>query len=342
MKTTPPVQPRPGWPNWFYLPVMPAVWCKELRAVLLPWLFLLVTPSFLLLRWGQDAVFEAYVVYGLGCLALGAAVLGHELVSRTLSILLAQPVERAQVWSQKMVVLGVALGTGALCPALLLLAATEGDSFLIQSWASHPCARAGWLLGPLVSALCVAPWLTLVTRSALASVVFSVFFPCVLWQGSGLFDWLVRTGYARLNVSPGHWVLDLQAISFALLLLAYWFLGWLQGRWVFRHMDVIEGEARDLSTAAWAKSGLGTWFSTMPVGRVSAVRQILMKELHLQQVSFLIAALYVGSWLTMLALWWLKPTAMMEIFAPTTILYVIVSALCVGASSFAEEQKLRT
>src|SRR5260221_10863649 len=91
--------------------------------------------------------------FGLGCAIMGGVSFGNEFQRRTFSMLLSQPIPRAVIWREKMLVLGASL--------LLALAAIWACLwfFVPRGWADLDAV----LLLPLVGlcAFCGAPCWTL-------------------------------------------------------------------------------------------------------------------------------------------------------------------------------------
>src|SRR4029077_5548576 len=104
----------------------------------------------------------AAAVYIVSCATLGAYAFGHEYVHGTMSSLLAQPMPRSRIYLAKLGVLALLLA--ALRSLLFVVPFPEGQTVL------------GALIVPLpiLAALFVAPWLTLVTRMPLAGAMFSM------------------------------------------------------------------------------------------------------------------------------------------------------------------------
>lgn len=108
-----------------------------------------------------------------GTLALGAQSLGHEYTNRTLEGLLAQPCDRRRIFAIKLLVLLPLVLTLGLVGWLCL---TNGGLPSRSSWRAGPF----FVLPPLL-AITVAPWMTMMTQSTLAAVVFTAALPGTLW-----------------------------------------------------------------------------------------------------------------------------------------------------------------
>jgi hypothetical protein len=137
---------------------------KEARALSTTWALAaaaLVAMSW----WGARLSFELGIAaYVAGAVFLGAESIGQEYTHRTLSVLLAQPIDRRWVYLQKFVVLIV---------MLLMLAALQwvvrGDEW--RQLADDRRINV-WLL-PIVGGAFMAPWLTMVSRSSLGGAALT-------------------------------------------------------------------------------------------------------------------------------------------------------------------------
>jgi hypothetical protein len=88
---------------------------KEARALAPLWLAVAATLAFAGITDDRLVVTVAGFTYVLGAVALGAWTMGHEFALRTLSSLLAQPIERQRLYVVKALVLVVMVATlGAL------------------------------------------------------------------------------------------------------------------------------------------------------------------------------------------------------------------------------------
>ena len=265
--------------------------------------------------------------YVCGSLALGAHSIGHEYSHRTLGILLAQPSDRRRLWLTKLGVMAAMLLT--LNAVVWSVPSNQTDFNRAWSW-----------LGPellFLSALFVAPWLTMLCRSSLAGIVFTGSLFWLLWGASAVF-FIVKDGVnSRIGVNS--------------LTLAVWTMfgvcafaaiaAWRR----FMRLEAIEGRGADLRLPRWRGSGAeaASRPQTASSRRQSPVWMLVKKELHLQQMTLVIAALYVLCWAT---------TALMDRFVPDfpvdfpllplTILYFAVLSIVIGSLASAEERQLGT
>ena len=146
------------------------IW-KEARALMVPWfacVLCMVVPRVL----DDPRMLGSLSVaaYFIGAAALGALSVGHEYTGRTLGLLLSLPARRQRL-------LGIKLGV--LATVLLTLWAVAytvvfGDTLLPQE-----SKQAASVL-PMICGLFLAPWLTMVCRSAVGGAVFTLALPGTL------------------------------------------------------------------------------------------------------------------------------------------------------------------
>ena len=118
-------------------------------------------------------------VYVLSCAALGALAFGHEYSHGTMALLLTQPIARRRIYLVKLGVLAVLLF--ALRALLFVVPFPEGQSPFGPLLVSLP----------LLAALFLAPWLTLITRMPLAGAMFSLSLASLVLMTA---NWLVFGG----------------------------------------------------------------------------------------------------------------------------------------------------
>ena len=153
---------------------------KEIRALLPTYAAALgsiaigcVSNSYLLIALGL-------LGFAFGSVALGAQSFGLEYSHRTLSLLLSQPIDRRRVFFYKLAVLSVMLVT--LTVAILVLY----DDLLRR--AASPHTEPSMLLLAAACGLFVAPTLTMICRSTLAGIVFTVAIPGLLSVGADVVE----------------------------------------------------------------------------------------------------------------------------------------------------------
>jgi hypothetical protein len=159
---------------------------KELRA-LLPLFAASVATMVLASRLGREFVPMAVPAFLLGSAALGAWSIGHEYSHRTLGALLTLPVPRARIWTTKLAV------TAPMLVALALVALWVFSGASQQSGVA--VGMATYFL-PTIAALCITPWLTMASRSAVGGALFTTSIAAIFVIAG---DWIGirKYGYTR-------------------------------------------------------------------------------------------------------------------------------------------------
>jgi hypothetical protein len=291
--------------------VSPAV-AKEIRAL---------TPVWALCVAGLGGSFVSganiplgLIAYGLGVLALGAQSVGHEYSHRTLPLLLVQPVARRRLLKRKAAVL-VPMVLTVLAAAAFVFRYAYGPD-----WAATRQVALLTLALPVLCALLLAPWLTMVCRSALAGVVFSIALPGVIMTLTAV---LVRPSGMVSNVRIGA-ILALCAVGGA--------LGWQR----FMRLEAVDAPSGALQLPRILRTGRPH----------HPLWMLALKELHLQQLTFALVAVYLGVWVALSIAQRLAGVAVpgfTEIpFDVLTPLYLILLTLLIGSLACAEERQYGT
>ena len=250
----------------------------------------------------------ATCVYFAGAGALGALSVGHEFTYRTVQALFAQPVRRSQLLSVKLAVLAVLLlglaGTVSLIPE---------PNFIT---AGSLMDRAGlWL--PLMCGLFLAPWLTIVTRSALAGAVFSIALPMII------LSFMVATDI------KGSAILAVSALGSVLT-------------WrIFLRLEALDEGRGHIGVPAWLKRPM---VEDRPRPAPGWLGPLVHKELRLQQMTFVVSALYAAAWAAMLVARRFDPDYLdvgPRVYAVTGLHSGII-ALMAGALPAADERQYAT
>ncbi|MFM8471263.1 MAG: ABC transporter permease [Limisphaerales bacterium] len=301
---------------------------KETRALLPMWaavfFFMGATTCFD----KTDALPWSLLAYVFGSALLGASIVGQEFQHRTMSVLLAQPVPRLQIWYEKLAVLGTALLGLMLSFTLLTLAQWSAGKPRFRSDADAFAAACIWL-APMLLGFCTSPTFALLTRSTIGGVTLTFLCPMVLFLGSG---WLLPEEFS----SPRRWVVS--AAYYASVFGSYACLLMLMGRRRFERLEDDRSQPQELQLptvrelqSKWtgalfvlgvrrsptpssptnpsngeatlaqdARATSSARQSTQPCPR-SALEHLIRKEIRLQQPAIVVAAGLVALWLMLLA-----------------------------------------
>lgn len=308
-------------------------WLKEFRTQLPGFLIAFLIPASLVAFTDTTGNALTLFSYLFGCLWMGATALGSEFEQRTVSGWLAQPRSRFALWIEKLSTL-----------ACLLFVATLHFVLLIPELSSDPDSQRELLFWTLaaVFALTSTPWFSLLTRSTLAGVVFTIAVPLVLfviylglwrvylWQGPEVLipDTAIR--WALAGGMPLYWVTTLV-------------LSWL----TFRRLEIRDSGGRTSSPLHPLSRPLDRWLARLlPASDTGA---LVRKELRLQVLPWFVSAIMVGLWL----LWLLARSlthseeveSVLNQVGPVSILAGILGGLVLlGTTSacVAEERELGT
>src|ERR1019366_3181955 len=261
---------------------------------------------------------------GFGCFALGVACVlmagnsfGSEFQHRTLSLLLSQPIARSVVWREKMLV----LGTGMLASLVALLVCLAVRRPVIDG--------QDWLVLALVPlcAFCGAPCWTLSLRHGIGGMVAAVAVPCS-----------ILAVIALVTQQLGGDLTDALCATCLVLLLIYCALVYWLGYATFKRLEAVDASARELSLPA----GLEAFF-VRPLTRASSgfrgpFATLLKKEFRLQQISFLLAGMFVLFAVVGASLIKRYPNLGEGIVGADCFIYTLILPLIAGATSVAEEK----
>ena len=276
---------------------------KEFRALRLPWLVGLAAGLAMLDHRAQDYA----LAVAFGCAALLAAMsMGNEFQQRTFALLLSQPCPRRDLWREKLLVLGALAGTVA--SALFLSWRIAGPERYFHGTAL-PLVLSLWRYQPhdmvmagvfFLAVVCSAPLWTLVARSIIGGMVFSL-------AGALLLLGTVHLGVERIVGPrfPDRIPDSVYAMAWLITGLIYSGCCLLAGWRKFARLELKDaalGESAILSTATPRQSRWWNWLRIRPKGRL---RNMVRKELRLQKPIFVAAAVFSLCWLTAAGLRWL-------------------------------------
>lgn len=274
-------------------------------------------------RW----IMPGYLAYFIGSVALAALAIGHEYTHGTLPALLSLPVGRGRLLLAKLLAvlpMLVTLAPLALAIAPRTLTSERGTVDVALS---------------LLTAVAVAPWLTMICRSPLAGSVFAV----GVAGGLHLVSLGVVIVYLRLAGLPG---IPLQVFGDRILaaLLIMSAVGGAIGGWRrFMALEAIDGRGTDLTWPRWLRSSMALDEERViaPARRSRPYWLLVKKELRLQQMSMAVAIINVLFWLAALGLT-RNAVASDNILAVVAMLYGGLIAVVIGALASAEERQLGT
>jgi hypothetical protein len=261
----------------------------------------------------------------LGSIATGAQAMGYEYSHRTLGLVLAQPMSRMRHLMVKLVMLAVLLA--ALAAVARLALSVHAEHLGGSAWDTR------WMLVlALLYGLVVAPWMTLVSRSVLGGVVFAVSLPAIISLAGVVHGGRVFGAHAAGEIDQMR-LLFLWHGSLALAA-----VGALALVWQFTRLEAIEGH-RALSLPRWLPSRPS---ATAATRRRHPAWMLVKKELRLQQMTFVVAGLYVLT--TSLAVMFRAETAVstFEWLLPVTVIYLTLLAVLAGAGASTEERQAGT
>ena len=278
-------------------------------------------------RTGEFAV--AVFAFVLGAVALGVYSIGHEYAHRTLTSLLAQPLSRSQLLLAKISVLAtfVALLTLVAARSLLPVEAFE-------PWRGNPAAARWWLwmlfLTPAL-ALCIAPWLTMISRSVMGGLVFTLAVPAGFWI-AGQIARVATMGFTADELAYGP-ALTLMIVG----LLTVSGVAAVHGRAMFIGLEAIDAPREIASTRRT---------SARPSTAVRSRRRhplvmLVHKEVRLHGLAGVVASLFALVWISM-RLTRMDAYIAGQSFATMTALYGVFIAMMLGSSGAAEERALGT
>ena len=316
--------------------LLPLAITKEIRALL---------PA-----WGVCAVALAAIgtfaeprLYGLGLLAcgfgsvaLGALSIGHEYTHRTIGLLLSQPIGRGRLLLLKLFVLApMLLALTGLSAIAILWPLLEHSATGARPWGDN-WPQSVVLVLPMLCGLFLTPLLTMLCRSPLAGIVFTILVPFAVMLTAQLLA-AVKYGWAPTSVEPSrNFVFAVFWCGMVGICTVAAVLSWR----MFHRLEANDGPDQELHLPpGWTASRTR---HADQLARRHPVWLLVKKELRLQQLAFVVGALYGIGWATLSCLRYFVP----EVFGPPlgaiAILYSGVQALVIGSLASAEERQFGT
>jgi hypothetical protein len=239
------------------------------------------------------------LAYFIGCSALGAIAAGHDFTYRTAGWMLSLPVSRRKIWSRRLFIVAALM----LPLALLVFKRTWSSGIWSASrWASFE-EFAVYICAPALGGLCLAPWLTLISRSPMFGTVFSLGIPFAVLALLSRFE-KPELIYAVMPV--------------------LWIAGFLLGARKFMTLEIIDG-----ATSASVELPRA---SAERFRRRSPIVQLFKKEFMLQRLSIGLALISIC--LTLL----LKP----DYAQYWTLAYSVALLLLIASIASADERQMGT
>jgi hypothetical protein len=326
---------------------LPTIAWKEIRALLPVWAGCVIVALLVLVLpldhrtsdWaivGRIVSSFAFYVFFLTPIVLGALSMGHEFAHGTWPLLLSQPMARPRVLAVKMGVLASLIATAGV-PALFALRRMNprGWAELVDAPVADLVLHPGFSI-PLAGGLLLAPWFTLVSRSAVGGMVAAFVAPGLVYA--------VGLVLARLVFGSDPGSDPVLAVSSEGFIQAAW-------RW---------GMAGLAAAAAWggvrsfggaevterlSSATINAWRISRRAPSVrsrrrhaSPVRLLLAKEFRLQVPTLAVAGLFVLIWCLTLTIRGRMP----QLFSVYQSLFGMVIALLAGAVISAEERQFGT
>jgi len=293
---------------------------KEVRELLPAWLACLAaiaTPS-IVGRWYGIEV----LAYGLGTAALGSVAIGHEYGYRTLPAMLAQPVSRRRLFLMKMAIVAAMLAPICYVFASVVHWPTVITEFGFNRWESI----AAFSL-PVLGGLLVAPWITMLTRNPVAGTVLA---PSIF--GTPMSAVALLNALTGLRVDPPRVALW---ASLALCGIAA-----VAAPRLFMRLEVADAERVGVALFRWLRRQSDE-SADRALTRRHPAGLLLRKELRLQRMTFLLAALYPVGWMAAVLLRTRIKDAL-TIFYIASLFHALEMALLTGSLASAEERQVGT
>jgi hypothetical protein len=301
----------PNFPHWISLPVSVS---KDIRVAAAPaaWAIAILLLGALFLQ--QPLGFSGVAIHAVACSAIAAIVAGQDFLYRTASWNMALPTSRARIWRQRMLIAASAMLPVIACGFLVDWIPVFARQMFYVNWSSWRFIASS-LFEPSVNALCLAPWLTLISRSPLFGTVFSIGTRFLLYVTT---ETLLR--FAGL-IEP-----EITADKFATYAMPFiWVAGAMLGWRKFMRLEVIEAWAGKAGTKA--HSG-----AAQKLRRSSPTWQLFKKEMFVQRFPIALSVVAMG----LVAFLTKEQTSLWTMVYPVALIVVI------GSIASADERQMGT
>ena len=283
---------------------------------------------------------SSFAFFGGIAVAAGMAF-GAEFQQRTLSLLISQPVERSRIWNEKMLALLLAVtATG-----LVFWLSQKVVALMLIHWAilfaGQPillASRQDLLLSGtcIVATVCSAGFWTLLARSTIGGIVFSIASQFFLAVGAIIALERILGPYEPFKDRILTGVIVAAGIIYSTIFL--WF-----GRRKFARLELRDVSFGEGGFGSGPLAGTRWWSAWLRCRPKGALLNLIRKELMLQKPVFLVAAILTLCWFLTLTLLLLEPSRK-EIFEAIlnvlTVVYVAVLPVLAGCISLGEEKTL--
>lgn len=249
---------------------------KEASPLLWPWCVVMVAGMVPFITPLKSLDWVGPVGFVLGIPLLATLPFGNEFQHRTFSLLLAQPVDRMQIWRDKIRVTLVVVSSAILVFCLW---------FLVPSFQPDPnelAFVAAWVAATLAS----ATFWTLFARSIVGGFVLNVAMPCLIYFVVSMASWL---GRPTADI-PTHGALMMTTCFLVYAGVMLWL-----GRRALMRFQATGGMGGDLLTAGpdVISRALTGWLRCRPSG---AVLNLFRKEIYLLRPVWLISIVTLLGW----------------------------------------------
>jgi MFS family permease len=300
---------------------------KEVRALLPTYcaaLVLVVVGSF---SNSYTVIASGLLGFAFGSVALGAQSFGHEYSHRTLGLLLSQPLDRRRLFFYKVAVLSVMLTT--------LTATTLVMYHELLRRAASPHTEPKMLVLAAACGLFMAPCLTMICRSTLAAVVFTIAIPGLLATGADVAGGIIYGLQNAAAIDRFRLVVFWRGmfVICAVSAIAAWQM--------FQRLEVIEGQGSDVQFPESLRIGPDR-VASATAKRHHPVWALIKKDLRLQQITFVVAGLFVCVWVGLAWMERIRPDSPTVPLISLTVLYAGILAMLTGSLASAEERHLGT
>jgi len=301
---------------------------KEVRQLFWPWACLVLGGFLSLLHIPRDGYSWSPIdllnwILPFGCFLaiplLAALPLGNEFQHRTVTLLLAQPIDRREIWLQKTLVTLVAVIPLA---TLYLFGFGRNQEFDMDFWMA-----AVWIVAATAGSVAG----TLLARSAIGGLALSSAFFGVLFVA---WSKLAESQRHHGNISSAFlWITGTVVVGYAVGIM-------LLGRRMFLRFQIAESPQGEIGLATatqFVPQFAIDWLRCRPRG---AILNLIRKEVRLLRVVWLLSLLSLVTWICLVAFHFVKANDFPMESPPVALatLLGLLIALLAGALPLGEEK----